>query len=772
MRKFCTTSVFLFFNLALLAQPPGGVSGQVAWLVPEPVTGDVYGQYHWVDYSGYSRMAYSHPSGASSVEFLQPADSLYFLNFHPAMSLSTDTLVLSLPETSLAQYTVFGVFAPKESEGSSKMSRIDRSQYQTSMLTQTYLSHENDTLLFNSSSSIRRAKIVTYHHSNSPQHTTWERPGSSRIVLGNLHSAPGVPYRGYCAELIVYNRLLNPLERLQVESYLALKYGISHRNSYYDRNGDMLWTADGYMDYLYYGHLIGLVCDSINGFFQTIATTSDAPYDTVKVANSSFHSNIPSGLPTSNRLLVFGMESGQDLLDGEYALIGDNEAGLVPVSTNGGTWNQLPRKWLLRTNSKPRCWMEVSYDMLPSFKPYRSNRSFLVISPSDTTNVSISGSKLVRSTDFDVSRKKIIFHDIPFDTDMSGRDLFTLAWSEGLVADVVPSDVTCEGTVQQDDGMLTVDVQCGTPCYEYDLTRDDGMTFSGRSSSNHFPITGLPSGLYSLILRQTASTSLFSGNSGTSHAVSTSFPLHEIIRTITWNVADTVSNYSITTSGSTFTVSVANNKLMSSSGTELSEIHAGDSISLAIIGSYRKVLVNGLAVQSAYVGFSRHFSGMSIIIGSRSAITDIRTDNGPVSLTSSSEEVLVESSSEHELEYEVYITSECSSGESYVHLLNTENVKPFLQPDTPSEIPHVSNGSLREGKFHVTEKRGTIGTYVAQLAASGTSLLLVYDAAGRLLLRQPFDSAGRAEFRLPYAGVFLVKALADSEEFTEKITTR
>lgn len=196
MRKFCTTSVFLFFNIALLAQSPGGVSGQVVWLVPEPVTGDVYGQYHWVDYSGYSRMAYSHPSGASSVEFLQPADSLYFLNFHPAMSLSTDTLVLSLPETSLAQYTVFGVFAPKESEGSSKISRIDRSQYQTSMLTQAYLSHENDTLLFNSSSSIRRAKIVTYHHSNSPQHMTWERPGSSRIVLGNLHSAPGVPYRG------------------------------------------------------------------------------------------------------------------------------------------------------------------------------------------------------------------------------------------------------------------------------------------------------------------------------------------------------------------------------------------------------------------------------------------------------------------------------------------------------------------------------------------------------------------------------------------------
>ena len=97
----------------ILSQSPCGVDGTIAWMIPEPVNSDLGGQYHWVDYSGDSIKAFRCITATDSLEFQQPADSLFFLNFHPALSLSADTALFVLPQTSLGQYTVIGVFAPR-----------------------------------------------------------------------------------------------------------------------------------------------------------------------------------------------------------------------------------------------------------------------------------------------------------------------------------------------------------------------------------------------------------------------------------------------------------------------------------------------------------------------------------------------------------------------------------------------------------------------------------------------------------------------------------
>lgn len=92
MKSILTSIVALLFHSVILyAQSPGGVEGSMAWMIPEPMTTNLGGQYHWVDYSGNSIRAFRRVTATDSLEFQQPADSLFFLNFHPALSLSADT---------------------------------------------------------------------------------------------------------------------------------------------------------------------------------------------------------------------------------------------------------------------------------------------------------------------------------------------------------------------------------------------------------------------------------------------------------------------------------------------------------------------------------------------------------------------------------------------------------------------------------------------------------------------------------------------------------
>lgn len=133
MRCFLTSLVALLFHSVILyAQSLGGVEGTVAWMIPEPMTTNLGGQYHWVDHSGDSIRAYRRVTATDSIEFQQPADSLFFLNFHPALSLSADTAFFVLPQTSLGQYTVIGVFAPRDAQSSQQLLRLSRDGYETS----------------------------------------------------------------------------------------------------------------------------------------------------------------------------------------------------------------------------------------------------------------------------------------------------------------------------------------------------------------------------------------------------------------------------------------------------------------------------------------------------------------------------------------------------------------------------------------------------------------------------------------------------------------
>ena len=161
----------------------------------------------------------------------------------------------------------------------------------------------------------------------------------------------GGALNGYTPELIAYGRTLTPLERRQVETYLAIRYGITLNGSYYTGTGNLSWDRDE--SAAYHHRVTGIGRDDAGDLFQPLSTTSyeEAPRYSTEKTYDSFRDADPYGLPTSQRLLVMGREDGSPMPDGGFMIWGDDNAATTTEETEGKTpWHVMSRRWLVRTN--------------------------------------------------------------------------------------------------------------------------------------------------------------------------------------------------------------------------------------------------------------------------------------------------------------------------------------------------------------------------------------------------------------------------------------
>lgn len=90
-----------------------------------------------------------------------------------------------------------------------------------------------------------KTKIHHYqHYKNIPKDSL--QKGKYTLNLGGLsNKVPSSPFSGYIAEVLVYDRVLSNTEMQQVNSYLAIKYGVSlhqnHYKNYYNSLGENIW---------------------------------------------------------------------------------------------------------------------------------------------------------------------------------------------------------------------------------------------------------------------------------------------------------------------------------------------------------------------------------------------------------------------------------------------------------------------------------------------------------------------------------------------------
>ncbi|MBR5118390.1 MAG: T9SS type A sorting domain-containing protein [Muribaculaceae bacterium] len=354
----------ILYALCSWGQSPGGVPGAELWHITTPTTVYLDSTYYWKDLSGDDVKA--HDSSNANIEYEHSRRFMQAFNFNPAFHFKTivaDSLISNLHHTNMSQATILGVFAP-DSTSIAQNSRIysaygrddenfsvfkesingvvNNLQYGVDTTLNLLADGENDVLFRQSA-----LRTLTYQRSFVPNHSVWGEPKESSIIFPSYNSSNFI----FCPELIVYGRELSHYERRKVESYLAIKYGITLRGSFYAPDSTLIWDSQSNESY---NHRVTSIANYSNSkLFQPLSTTSyeELPNCAIDSLCDSYYLRSSYNKPTSNRLLVMGREYGSPMPDNSYMIWGDNNSSLeISANQTDTLWQVMNRKWKLFSN--------------------------------------------------------------------------------------------------------------------------------------------------------------------------------------------------------------------------------------------------------------------------------------------------------------------------------------------------------------------------------------------------------------------------------------
>ncbi len=175
-----------------------------------------------------------------------------------------------------------------------------------------------------------------------------EEPPSSGVMvagieLDKIQNEPS--FNGDIAELLEFKSDLDATQRTRVQSYLALKYGLT-----LDRGGlaGNAYTSGGdkavYSDSNYWNSIIGLGRDSVTGLDQRVSRS------TQKLGTGDLwvqQGDSPLTIATSADFTSANGGTRRQLDPGQYLVLGDNNGALNALSASamGRDNNRLPRVW-------------------------------------------------------------------------------------------------------------------------------------------------------------------------------------------------------------------------------------------------------------------------------------------------------------------------------------------------------------------------------------------------------------------------------------------
>ncbi len=182
-----------------------------------------------------------------------------------------------------------------------------------------------------------------------------EKSPGVRLVDNSLNITSLNPephwYNGDIAELLEFKRNLDATQRTRVQSYLALKYGLTLDRDGLDRGErkDKAYTdgndASVYSDGGYWHSIIGLGRDELTTLDQRVSrSTQKIGTGTTWVASG----DSPLTIATTPNFTSANNDSNRSALrDGQYLVLGDNDSALNTFSADalGQRGNRIPRVW-------------------------------------------------------------------------------------------------------------------------------------------------------------------------------------------------------------------------------------------------------------------------------------------------------------------------------------------------------------------------------------------------------------------------------------------
>ncbi|MBS1669722.1 MAG: T9SS type A sorting domain-containing protein [Bacteroidetes bacterium] len=175
-----------------------------------------------------------------------------------------------------------------------------------------------------------------------------------QIGANNLNSSDGgaSPFSGYVHEIIFYTSANSIAQKQQIESYLALKYGISLGSTaspvnYVSSNGTTFWTGNT----SYQNDIFGIGTDNGSGLTQS--------------QSNSMNTGSGNGIGQSGKGNLV-LSSANTLANQQFLMVGDDVGALteqttnVPAAINGS--KRLTRTWMAQNTGSVGA-VNLSFDM-------------------------------------------------------------------------------------------------------------------------------------------------------------------------------------------------------------------------------------------------------------------------------------------------------------------------------------------------------------------------------------------------------------------------
>ena len=482
MRKSIFFILSLFF-ITLSAQSPGGVSGVDLWIKADS---DNTSQPYYQDF-GYGH----HQVQASDVQS-RPGYGLLNYNDSFLFNGQKSSLMLKYLMETHNRISIYSVFQNKELSKETALFTTDNSGEKVLYYgTANIFRYGGDSLVYANpaqlDSTVSFSMYAKFDVPSKKIGFASGNTGKSSLYIGkDIRSNDGWQnFKGNLPELFIYNKILTLNERNRVNSYLAIKYGISlPYTEYLSSHSKKLWKQEDYNDYPF--HTTGIGRDDFSALYQKQSTNSAESKRLIIAAETLAQDNRKNTASFSDRSFLIWADDGKPLNPAK------EEFGMQP----------LERKWKARLTSEQNQNIKSQvvfnakgvFDSIPADK-----KLWLLIDRSGNGHFNTDSEAL--PADVMNDKGEVTFSNVYFDNDFSGTDVFTFALAAPMFALYDLEQATCK----TQEGRLTLNIKGGKAPYHLNLTADNGFSGNNTVQGNDMSYNQLKSGHYTLNIKDALS---------------------------------------------------------------------------------------------------------------------------------------------------------------------------------------------------------------------------------------------------------------------------
>lgn len=392
----------------------------------------------FTDYSGHDR-------DATVLNGNQPqADGI--INYNPAWTFEGQPLKIPYNPEGVAVAGLMAVYQTEDTTEHVLLETVNALSRKILVTDRRSLGPDEYTDFFKSTAETPVLSTIVQYWADEP-----EQSEEAYFLLGAGDAETEInPFKGQLAELFIFDENMTYLERLQVETYLGIKYGLTLSKNYVSGSRTKLWDAEENAGFT--NHIFGIGRDDVFELYQKQSASSVDELQLIKLSLGA--------LAESNA------QNESTLPDDHFIVMGDNNGPLTTTADPASGFSLFDRQWMVQVAGQSIREQAVSMQVdLKGFPPSASGY-WMVIDRSGTGNFSMDNLEYVYADS--VSEDSVAhFNNIIWDADASGKDAFGFAEELDLLA-VLRNIVnpSCGGPA---DGSFDVEVVGGEAPYSFEL---------------------------------------------------------------------------------------------------------------------------------------------------------------------------------------------------------------------------------------------------------------------------------------------------------------